>query len=271
MMNKNSIRKWAVLLPLFLLAYFSTLQWMWQRWFGPDSYYSHGILVPFISVFLIWQKRDVLKNIKAIPSPWGMRLFVTGIVIHLLSLFCRIYFVSGFSMIIVLVGFVLCIYGKNMLTEILFPVVFLVFMVPLPLEIVTNISFQLKLLSTQMATAMLNVVNVPAVQQGSYIRMEHASVIVEDVCSGLRSLIALMALGALFSYWMKSGKVKKAILFCSSIPIALITNMFRIMALAVISEFCGTKYVPGLVEDISGLSVFVLAFLMLSQAEKLLE
>jgi exosortase len=245
---------------------------MWERWFTYDSYYSHGILIPVISLLLIWQKRNELRNIKAQPSPeWGMRLFITGIIIHLLSLLFRVYFTSGFSMIIVLAGFILYVFGKNIMKEIVFPVAFLVFMVPLPLVSIINVSFQLKLLSTQMATAMLNVINIPAVQQGSYIRMDHASIVVEDVCSGLRSLIALMALGALFAYWLKAGKVKKVALFLSSIPIALITNMLRIVALAVISEFWGTKYVPGLVEDISGLSVFVLAFLFLSQVEKLLE
>jgi exosortase len=271
MMDQNIIKKLWFLVPLFIFAYFSTLQWIWGRWFTYDSYYSHGILIPFISVLLIWQKRDVLKNIKAEPSPWGMRLFVIGIIIHLLSLLFRVYCTSGFSMIIVLAGFILYVYGKNILKEILFPLFFLVFMIPLPLVTVIDISFQLKLLSTQMATAMLNVINIPAVQHGSYIRMDHASIVVEDVCSGLRSLIALTALGALFAYWLKAGKVKKTVLFLSSIPIALVTNMLRIMALAIVSEFWGTKYVPGLVEDLSGLSVFVLAFLLLSQVEKLLE
>jgi exosortase len=270
-MSKDIVGKTWFLVPLFVMAYFSTLQWMWGRWFTYDSYYSHGVLIPFISALLIWQKRNVLKDIEAESSPWGMRLFVIGIVIHLLSMVFRVYCTSGFSMIIVLAGFILHVYGKKVLREILFPVVFLVFMVPLPLVTVIDISFQLKLLSTQMATAMLNVINIPAVQQGSYIRMDHASIVVEDVCSGLRSLIALMALGALFAYWLKAGKVKKTALFLSSIPIALITNMLRIVALAIVSEFWGTKYVPGLIEDMSGLSVFVLAFLLLSQVEKLLE
>ena len=228
--------------------------------------------VPFITALLIWQKRHVLKNIKLEPSPWGLGLFITGMIIHLLSLLFRVYFTSGFSMIIVLAGFILvCIFGKNVLKEILFPVVFLIFMVPLPLVAVINMSFQLKLLSAKMATVMLNVINIPAVQQGSYIRMEHASIIVEDVCSGLRSLIALMALGTLFAYWLKSGKIKKVILFFSSIPIALVTNMLRIMSLAIISEIWGAKYINGAVDSCSGFLVFVLAFLFLSKVEKLLK
>jgi exosortase len=244
---------------------------MWDRWFAFGSYYSHGILVPFISALLVWQKRDLLKNIKVKPSSWGMVLFAAGIILHLLSILFRVYFTSGFSMIIVIAGFVLSVYGRKVLEEVLFPVVFLAFMVPLPLTAVIDISFPLKIFSAHMATVMLNVMNIPAVQQGSFIRMAHAEVVVEDVCSGLRSLIALMALGALFAYWMKSGKVQKTLLFFSSIPIALITNMLRIMVLAIISEFFGARYVAGLVDTTSGFFVFALAFLLLSEVEKLLE
>jgi exosortase len=270
-MHNNKLNKTGILFFLFILAYLPTWQWMGERWFERDSYYSHGILIPFLTALLIWQKRHVLKKIKIKPSPWGLRLFITGIIIHFLSLLFRVYFTSGFSMIIVLAGFVLCVYGEEMLKEILFPVIFLIFMVPLPLVTVINISFQLKLLSAQMATGLLNLINIPAVQQGSYIRMAHATVVVEDVCSGLRSLIALMALGALFAYWMKSGKLKKTILFFSSIPIALITNMFRIMALAIISECWGPRYITGFVESFFGFLVFALAFLLLSRVEKLLK
>ena len=101
--------------------------------------------------------------------------------------------------------------------------------------------------------------------------MEHASVVVEDVCSGLRSLIALMALGALFAYWMKSGWLQKTVLFFSSIPIAIITNMLRIMILSIISEFWGIQYITGFTHGLSGILVFMLAFLFLSKVEKLLK
>jgi exosortase len=270
-MDRNPFKKISILLLLFIIAYLPTWQWMWERWFTYDSYYSHGILVPFISSFLIWQKRHILKNIRLEPSTKGIWLFLAGISIHLISLLFQVYFTSGFSMIIVLAGFTLCVYGKNMLKEILFPVIFLGFMVPLPLVMVIGMSFELKLLSAHMAAVMLNIINIPAVQEGSYIHMEHASVVVEDVCSGLRSLIALMALGALFAYWMKSGWLQKTVLFFSSIPIAIITNMLRIMILSIISEFWGIQYITGFTHGLSGILVFMLAFLFLSKVEKLLK
>ena len=124
---------------LFVLAYLTTFEWMWDRWFSEGSYYSHGILVPIISAILIWQKRDILKKIRSKPSLGGNWLFLAGIIVHILSIIFRVYFTSGFSMIMVLAGFVLAVYGRDFLKEVLFPVIFLVFMVPIPIVIIINI------------------------------------------------------------------------------------------------------------------------------------
>ena len=72
---------------------------MWGRWFSRDSYYSHGILIPFVSGYLIWNMRDELKKIKCQESKWGKSLVILGVVIYLLSSLFRIYFSSGFSML----------------------------------------------------------------------------------------------------------------------------------------------------------------------------
>lgn len=269
-MNKLS-KKTLTLFFIFILAYFPTMQWMWERWFTQDSYYSHGWLIPLISILLIWQKRLVWKDLKPHPSSQGIWLFAAGVMLHLSSLLFRVYFTSGFSMIVVIAGFVLCVWGKDVWKTVMFPVMFLTFMIPLPLVLVVNTSFQLKMFSASMAAALLNVINIPAEQQGSFIRMSHATVVVEDVCSGLRSLIALLALGALFAYWLKSGKLKKTILFLSSIPVALVANTLRVMVLAIMAEFWGIKHVAGVAHDLSGYLVFILAFLFLSTIEKMLE
>lgn len=260
-----------VLGVLFILIYMPIFWWMWERWFAPDSYYTHGILVPFVTAFLIWYKRDVLRKIPLESSPWGLKLIVLGILIHLLSALFRIYFTSGFSMLIVIMGLVLHFYGEKVFKETAFALCFLVFMVPLPMIIVTGISFKLKLYVAHIAAGVLNNIRIPAIEDGSIIRMPHAEVIVDDVCSGLRSLISLTALGSLFAYWMTANKIKKVILFVSTIPIAVVTNVFRIVVLAVISEVWGAQYAKGLLHELTGLSVFALACVLLAFVGKLLE
>ncbi len=256
---------------VFLLAYLPTFLWMWDRWFARDSYYSHGILIPFVTGYLIWQMKDELAKIKPQESVWGMRWIIAGVLLYLLSSFFRIYFSSAFSMMIVFVGLILYFYGEAILKKIAFPIAFLFFMLPLPMVVITNISFTLKLLAAQIATFLLNHMRIPAIREGSVIKMLHSQVVVEDVCSGLRSLISLTALGSIFAFWMKGPMFKRTLLFLSTIPIAIITNVCRIMFLSFISEVWGSQYATGLVHDFSGFMVFGLAFILLFAVAKLLE
>lgn len=266
----NTLQKWIVGV-FVLLIYVPSFLWMWDRWFARDSYYSHGVLIPFVTAFLIWQKRDILRKIQPKISPWGLRIFFIGIAIHLLSAFFRVYFSSGFSMIIVLFGLILHFYGSKVLKELLFPISFLFFMVPLPMVVITGLSFRLKIFAAQIAVIALNDMRLFCVQHGSTIVMQHAHVIVEDVCSGLRSLITLMALGSLFAYGMKASFLKKSILFVSTIPIAVITNVGRIILLAFISEIWGAKYALGPIHEASGIIVFLGAFCLLYVVQKMIE
>ncbi|HOW36371.1 MAG TPA: exosortase/archaeosortase family protein [Candidatus Omnitrophota bacterium] len=267
---KNHARE-LTLAAVCLLVYVPTFIWMWGRWFARDSYYTHGILIPLVSIFLIWQKRETLAKIHKASSPWGIKLIFAGLAIHLFSSLFRVYFSSGFSLMLVIPGLILHLYGTAMLMEVAFPVAFLFFMIPLPMVIIANISFQMKLFAAQIAAAALNGMHIPAVREGSLIKMRTSYVIVDDVCSGLRSLISLTALGSIFAYWMTSSRTKKIILFLSTIPIAILTNVVRIIFLSIVSEVWGPQHTEGFIHDFSGFMVFALAFLMLFAVGKILE
>lgn len=256
---------------IFLLAYIPTFIWMWDRWFARDSYYSHGILIPFVTIFLIWQKREELALVERAKSAWGLPLIIAGMLMHAFASLMRVYFISGFSMLIVLIGLILFFYGIAVFRKILFPVLFLIFMIPIPLIIITNISFNMKIFAAKIATTVLNYSGIPAVRDGSVIRMRHAQVVVDDVCSGLRSLISLMALGSIFAYWMKSKMTKRCILFATTVPIAIITNVFRVIFLSSVAEIWGVQYASGILHDVSGFLVFALAFVLLYMIGRILE
>ena len=270
-MKKQNLMKLSISLLLIIIAYLPTILWMIDRWSAKDTYYSHGFLVPFISVFLIWLKKDKLLSLKVKPDSRGWFFLAPGILIHLISAFWRIYFTSGFSLILVFAGMVLLFFGRAFLRHILFPLLFLLFMIPLPLVAIANISFKLKIFAAAIATFIVNKVGLPAIREGSIIKTVHSYLVVEDPCSGIRSLIALIALGALMTYLSNLSRVKKIILFSSTIPIAVGTNIIRIVALTMVSEIYGTKYAMGFFHDAMGILVFVLAFAGLSLVQKLLE
>lgn len=174
-------------------------------------------------------------------------------------------------MLIVIPGLILYFYGSKILKKIWFPVAFLVFMIPAPLVVITNISFKMKIFAAKIATGLLNNMGLNAVREGSLIKMPHAYVVVDDVCSGLRSLISLTALGGIFAYWMNANILKRIILFLSTIPIAIVTNVFRVIFLSSIAEIWGPEYAVGFTHDFSGFLVFAMAFILLFAVGRLLE
>jgi len=260
-----------LIIILLIAASLPTIFWMTDRWFAADSYYSHGVLVPFISLFLILKKRERFKQIPFSPSPWGMRLFLFGIISYWISAILHVYFTSGFSMLVISMALILHFYGKNALKEILFPLLFLVFMIPLPLIIIAFICFKLKIMAAHLATLTLNSIGLPAIEESSLIKMRHCYVLVEDSCGGLKSLISLTALGSIFAYQLRSDIFKKSLLFLSAIPIATLTNAGRIVFLSAVSEVYGTGYAQGLLHNLSGYLVFAFSFLLLYAVKKHLE
>lgn len=256
---------------LCALTYVPTFVWMKIRWFGRDSYYSHGILIPFIVAFLIWQKKDELKRAAVSCHPWGLPLIIAGICIHVISSVLRVYFTSGFSLLLTVTGIILHFYGWQILRLIAFPIFFIVFMIPLPQVVVVNISFRMKMFAAALSAKVINAMGILAVREGSIIRMRHAYVIVDDVCSGLRSLISLTALGSIFAYMFKAAMWKRVLLFLSTIPIAIITNVCRVVFLAFVSEVWGHEAAGGIVHDASGFGIFVIAFVLLMAVSKILE
>ena len=270
-MKRNDLLKLTAITILLGVVYSSAFVWMYERWSARDTYYSHGFLVPFISIFLVWQMRKSLAKIIAKPHPYGWIWLISALLFQVIGTLWNIGFVSGFSLILVIIGLVQILLGKEYLRQLIFPILFLIFMVPLPEVAIVNLSFRLKLFAAQAATFIVNHVGVPAVREGSLIKTMHARLMVEDPCSGIRSLIALIALGALMSYFSNLSRGKKIVLFISALPIAVGTNIMRITALTLISEIYGEKYATGIVHDTLGILTFVFAFLGLSLVAKLIE
>ncbi len=144
-------------------------------------------------------------------------------------------------------------------------------MIPLPLVIIGNLTVKLKLFAAQAATFVLNHIGFPCYRDGSIIAMPNSFTVVEAPCSGLRSLISLLTLGLLFSYIVKVSFVKKAIIFISSAPIAIVSNIIRIVLLAAVNDLYGEKVAMGFFHDFTGFLVFAIAFAGLYTVSSLLE
>ena len=231
---------------LLALAYWPTFIWMKDRFNEPESYYSHGYLVPFVFAYLIWMKKDELRKSIAKPAGVALLIFVPALLLHLLSYFFEINFVSGFTLIAVLFGLALYLYGAEITKKVAFPIIFLIFAIPLPQVMIINISFKMKMMAAQVATSIVNFMGIHAVRDGSIVYLKpDTSLTIGSPCSGLSSLIALTALGALYAYIVKMSRTRKIILFLLSIPIAFGANIVRIVLLLLVGFAYDAKTATG--------------------------
>lgn len=261
---------------------------MEQKWAADDSYYSHGYLIPFVSAFLIWRMREKLAALPRQPSWLGLPVVLLGALLRVFCAYKRVTFLSGFSLIILLVGIVLFLWGRKVAWKLLFPLLFLSAMIPLPGHTITHISYQLKTFASEVASRLLPLIGITVDREGSTIHFwrpvgKYDFLIIDDVCSGLRSMIALLAFGAVFAYITPCRLRNKLELFAASVPCSVIANMCRIVFITVIAYFWGgavatkNQYIPNpfgkegyTIHDATGISIFVIAFIGFFTYEKLL-
>lgn len=263
----------AMLVGGLVATFWPTFRWMAERFDAHDSFYSHGWLIPLASAWLIWQRRIDLSRLPATPTWWGLLLLLPSLILHVGATWLRLGFVSGFALLGVLAGLVWTWGGRTWLRALRAPLVFLLFMVPLPGVLLITISFHMKLMAAWLATQCLHLIHLEAIQAGSTIQMAGISVVVDDTCSGLRSLISLIALATLWTSFMPPGSARwqKWMVVAASIPIALATNMARIIVLVLLSAIYGPQIAESFIHYGSGFVVFGLALVLLAWVTRVLQ
>lgn len=258
---------------IFCLAYSETLAWMYQRCISPDTYYSHSFLIPFVTGYLIWLKRRELSEAPVKKSWAGLGVFVFGALMHIAGSVLYIFSISGFSIFFILLGLVLFLFGKDVTRIILFPLLYLLFMFPLPLAVINLLSFPMKMLVAKAGSSTAYVLGVPVFREGFNISIPAGILWVGNPCSGLRSLISFLALGAIFAHISDISTFRKIILFALAIPIALVSNMVRVSILILISHFWGLEHATpeSVWHGASGVFVFLLGMMVFINAGKVLE
>ena len=263
----------SIILLLFIISYHSVLSWMYGRYMSSDSYYSHGFIIPFLSAFLVWRKRENLRDVKTECSWWGLLLIIVSALIHITGTILYVFSVSGFSIFFLILGMSLFLFGKNISRVIIFPLVFLIFMFPVPEAFISVLSFPLKMLVAKAGVWIVNNLGIPTFREGFHITIPAGSLLVGNPCSGLRSLISFLALGAVFAYLSSMSNIRKWILFILSIPVALLSNIVRVPILILISHFWGLSDASpdSFWHDASGIFVFVIGLFALFWTGRLLE
>lgn len=235
---------WGIFLLFLAANYFATFKWMVDRWDEAESYMAHGWLIAPISLFLLWQERDRIRTAPRSPSASGFFLIAFALALHVIAGLADVSSISGLTMILVLLGFVVVQFGWPVARRVWFPIVFLFFMVPPPEFIISKLNFSLKLTAADMATGLLNLVGLPAIRTGSFMVFGNEKLAVGDVCSGLRSLLALLSLSVLYAWMVREkGKAHVLAVLAMAIPAAVIGNGLRIFLVSCLVLSFGQKAV----------------------------
>lgn len=251
-----------ILIPFGILAYvyYPTFLWMVDRWSVRDSYYSHGFLIPAVTLYWIYAKRKQLRETPLSADTLGLAVLLLGASMQIAASILRIYFLSAFSFVFMLFGTVQVLFGRAFLKQIWYPLAFLFLMIPLPLLTIADITLKMKFFVAQLAAGGLNAIGIHAVRQGSYIVTPHSTLLVGDPCSGLRSFLAFLCLGFVFAYGPQLNWWKKGILIVLGLPLAILFNVARVFSLSLLGEIYGPGFVSGKLHDASGYAAFIAAF-----------
>ena len=248
----------AATLVLILAIYHNTIIWLLNAWLN-DPYYSHGILVPLISGYLIWNRRAELSELDKEPSSLGIPVIVAGLLVHGIGLFRTFRFASAISIAVVLAGMILFIYGSDVMKSLLFPICFLFFMAPIPVAPVIGAALQAP--SAASAASLVSALGVQASTTGSEIHLAKSAFDVGAPCSGLRSIISLLTLAALYAYLLEGSMYMKAAIFLSAVPIAIAANILRISSILLVANAYGGEAAMSFFHSFSSPLLFSMAII----------
>jgi exosortase len=268
-------------------AYATVLVKLFHDWWN-DENYSHGLLIPFIIGYIIWSQRDKLA--RAVDRP-SILLGGAAILFALFALWAGVagaeLYTQRLSLLLILAGITVYFWGLSLLRLLLVPLGLLFLAMPIPAIIFNKIAFPLQLFASRCAVWSMSMLGIPVLRQGNIIELKPLNSFdtkkleVVEACSGIRSLMTLLTLAVVFAYfshspsdnspgsgsrfgWLRSyGFWRSVILVVSAVPIAILTNAFRVSGTGVLSHYYGTAVADGFFHSFSGWAIYIVAFILL--------
>lgn len=251
-----------VLILLWLILFSPVAASLCGEWIS-HSDNSHGFLVPLISLYFVWSERGKLNQIALASSSIGAVLLVICLIIYVVSYAGDIAFTARLMMVFSLFCIILFNFGFDIVRLLLFPLLFLLFMIPIPVSFIEKISIPMQLFASSASAYFIKLLSIPVYQEGNILYFSQTQLEVAQACSGLRSIVSLIMLSVIFAYLFPKSMIKKLILLMSAIPIALFANIARVTGTGILSHFYGSVMARGFLHDLSGLIVFVFGFMAL--------
>jgi exosortase len=265
-MTSSNLR--VLVAPLLALAALILLtwpvwRWLWGEWMG-NEYYSHGILIPPVSAYLVYQRFRNDKELQWLPgqgSNWGLLLIALGLALYLWFFSQRAFYLAAFATILMLGGLVWTLGGDNVAKRLIFPVAYLALMVPLPF--IDRYTLPLAMFTGVCSGGLARFLGLDVEIIGNAVKLPNADLVIGAQCSGVNSLIALTALMVLTAYLVDGPTWGRITLVLLAAPLAILGNVLRVSSLLFVAREWGAQAGFVFYHDYSGIGFFVIVLALM--------
>lgn len=234
-----------------------------------DPNYSHGLVLPFITAWLLWRRKGDFAAFTPAPSNFGLLVIAGALALFFLGELGAEFFLTRVSLLVLLAGLVLFFLGWQHLKIAAFPIGILLLAIPLPAVIFYQITFPLQVLASKLGSSLLEAGRVPVLREGNVIVLPDVTLQVAEACSGIRSLFTLGTLTIVYGYLAEEGRGMRWAIALSAIPLALFANGMRIMGTGMMAQYVSPQAAEGFFHTFSGWFIFVIALVMLFGSHRL--
>jgi len=263
-------RQLVTLAALVLWLYGPTLTHLIQQWWH-DPNFSHGFFVPAFSAFVVWQERARLAQISLRPSWTGVGIVALALAVLVIGQTGAELFLARFSLLLLLSGLIVLFLGWSYFRALLFPMAFLVLMIPIPTIVFNQITFPLQLLASRVSAGVLPWLGVPVLREGNVIILPAMALEVAEACSGIRSLMSLATLAIIYGYLMDRSIAVRVLLALAAVPIAVVANGSRIVGTGLLVQYWNPDKAEGFFHTFSGWLIFLVSLAMLYLLHQVLQ
>lgn len=249
---------WVLLLISFISAYFPTLSSLVRTWAASDDN-SHGFAILPLALYILWQKREMLRKGPVRGSWVGLFIATGALFVYVVAKKGEIQTIASVSMLFFLWGCVIFLFGFAIFNACLFPLLILFFMIPVPAQFIAALTMPLQLIVSKASVGLASLVGIPIYREGNVIQLPQGTFEVVQACSGLRSIMTLLTLGAVMAYFTLRSNMLRGILFLLAIPIAIAVNILRVFVLVAVFYFLSIDLSQGTLHTIMGLAIFCIA------------
>lgn len=242
----------------FLGLYGGVVAELVQDW-ATDDNYSHGFLIVPVAAALAWSRRDRLRAAPLRPSSLGFAVVIAGVAMAIGGVLGADQFLQRAGMLGTLGGTLLYVFGWQHVRILAFPLGLLLLAVPIPPIIFNQVAFPLQLIASEFGAHTLAALNVPVLREGTVIVLASTSLEVAEACSGIRSLVSLLALGILYGYFLEPRAGVRVALAVATVPLAIVANGARVAGTGVLAHYYGVETALGFFHMFSGWIVFGVA------------